>query len=228
MEFPAMGEHWVNPDLLLGGRFDAWRPTFLSYVVIAGRATLAGVGYAVPLSPGEGPPEIPGAGRVWHEHNGTVDEESVLSGHGGQHSEHRDGRMPHDVPRTRLAVLHSWVGVPNPAGVLEAENWALPFVRLGLAVPEQFPTDAARALALAGGGEPYFFALLTARRPTGGRGDTGAVRVAVAECRARVEAVLARRPRGVQLTAAELADLAGAWQRTMARLGLDSVVRREE
>lgn len=161
MDFPSMGEHWVNPGMVLAGDFDAARPAILSYIVIDGQPTLAGVVYAIPLVNGAKPPPVPGNAGMWHEHNGTVDDESLLSQHGGEHQSHGQHSDSTTTDGTRLAVLHAWVGVPNPAGLFTTENWALPFARLGLPAPAPIPVGAARALSLATGAEDYYTALGT-------------------------------------------------------------------
>ena len=65
----------------------------------------------------------------------------------------------------RLAVLHAWLWVPNPAGVFVTNNWSLPGTRLGLSVPDATPRDALHALALAGDEDGYL--LLTLRTGLG-------------------------------------------------------------
>ena len=51
-DFPGMGEHWINPGLVIQGRLDAARPQVLSYSVIDGEIRLTGAAYALPLPPG--------------------------------------------------------------------------------------------------------------------------------------------------------------------------------
>lgn len=70
---------------------------------------------------------------------------------------------PEPEAGTRVAVLHAWIWLDNPAGVFARDNWALPFARLGLAAPRQIPEQAARALALASGGDRFLAAALTRR-----------------------------------------------------------------
>lgn len=149
-DFPAMGRHWVHPGIILRGKIEPDSPAILSYAEIAGVPVLVGVAFAVPLKPGEKPPPIAGRAREWHEHNGSVAEESLVA-------QHQHGSA--DAP-TRLAILHVWSGIDNPAGVFATDNWALPFVRVGLAVPERLPLGAARSLSLLSGGADYFAMLL--------------------------------------------------------------------
>src|SRR5207247_3533808 len=64
----------------------------------------------------------------------------------------------------RLAVMHAWIWLDNPDGILATDNWALPYARLGLDVPRAISHSAARALALAAGdgGRRYLEALIHA------------------------------------------------------------------
>lgn len=149
-DFPAMGRHWVHPGIILRGRIEPDRPAILSYAEIAGVPVLVGVAFAVPLKPGEAPPPVAGRSREWHEHNGSVAEESLVA-------QHQHGGA--DAP-TRLAILHVWSGIDNPDGLFATDNWALPFVRAGLAVPKRVPLAAARAVSLLSGGDDYFAMLL--------------------------------------------------------------------
>jgi hypothetical protein len=61
-------------------------------------------------------------------------------------------------------VLHAWIWLDNPDGLLATDNWALPYARLGYAAPADVSPDAARALALAAGdaGRAYLEALIRA------------------------------------------------------------------
>ena len=162
-DFPSMGEHWAHPGKVIAGRFDVADPPMLTYANIEGKPVLLGVVYAVPLERGEHPPALPGGINAWHEHNGTVDEESFLPEHGGDHSAMHAG--------TRLAILHVWTLLPNPAGDFAAENWALPFARLHLRAPALIPEGAARALSLLSGAGEFYSNLLEAELPAGSQGE---------------------------------------------------------
>jgi hypothetical protein len=202
MDFPSMGEHWVSPRLVIEGKFDIARPAMLTYVVVNDHPVLTGLVYAIPLSPGESPPGAFGVSAIWHEHNGTVDEESLVPEH---HA------TPAAALGTRLAILHAWIGVLNPGGTFSAENWALPFVRLGLAVPDRFPPGAARALSLLSGARAYFTDLADA--PDTASGEIHAV---LDECATRASKVLATaRANANRLDAADLAELDHAWSVTL-------------
>ena len=147
-DFPGMGEHWINIGTLFADRFTPEQPPILEYATIDGRPTLVGVAYAVPLLAGEMPPTFP-ATTAWHEHTGTVESESdllsqAMSSHGSMRG-------------ARLAMLHVWAWLPNPAGAYRSDNWALPFVRAGLVPPAADPgAVAGRALALVSGGDVFY------------------------------------------------------------------------
>ena len=196
MDFPSMGEHWVNARVLFDGVFDAARPAILTYTVANGRPVLLGVVYAIPLAPGQDPPAAFGPGAMWHEHNGSLEEESLLPEH---HS------MPAAASGTRVAVLHAWVRAENPDGVFAAENWTLPFIRQGLAVPAAFPSGAARALSLLSGGERYF-------REMAGDSASESASLALDHCAAIARNVVSRaQSHGQVLGQADLEELNGAW-----------------
>lgn len=199
-DFPSMGEHWLSPRLIVEGVFDVSRPSVLTYVTVDGRPVLLGVVYAIPLAPGESPPTGFGADAGWHEHNGTIDEEGLLAQH---------NTTPRAATGTRVAVLHAWTRIDNPAGVFSAENWAIPFVRLRLAVPEAFPESAARALSLLSGGKSFFLDLAG---PAAGPD----VARALDECAIAVELIASRARSGDRvLTRDEVGGLDRAWTHAM-------------
>ncbi len=146
-DFPGMGEHWIRVSLVFDGRFDPARPEILTYVLIGGIPRLLGVAYAVPLLRGEKPPDGPAGPEAWHDHSRTVEDETVLPHH-HTHGSAGDG--------ARLAMLHAWIWSSNPDGMFAADNWAIPFLRLGLTPAAETRPAVARALALAAGGRTYF------------------------------------------------------------------------
>jgi hypothetical protein len=204
MDFPSMGEHWVNPGLVFEGIVDVARPAILTYTVVKGRPALLGVVYAIPLAPGEEPPVTFGPGATWHEHNGSLEEESLLPEH---HS------VPTSGGGTRLAILHAWVRVPNPEGVFAAENWALPFIRLGLEVPAGFSKGAARAISLLSDGEHYFLELA-------GESANAAIAAALGHCADAARTVVSRaQARGRTLGKADIMELDRAWSIAVLEVG---------
>jgi len=204
MDFPSMGEHWLNRSLLLQDRFDIAKPALLSYAMIEGRPVLTGAVYGLLLQPGELPPPVPGGRGVWHDHSGTLSEESALPVHHGGTS---------DTSAMRLVVLHAWVGIPNPAGLFEADNWTLPYVRAGVPIPNPVSIGAARALSLLTGAKEYYIALAEAEGAT-----RGAVTPALDSC-ASVAAPIAERIRAMGSSApADVAALEDAWRSAMQRI----------
>jgi len=156
-DFPSMGRHWVHPALILRQTPDPAEPPILEYAEIAGRLTLVGVAYAALVRDGPPPAQLPVPADAWHFHQGTVTEESFVRGHAGLGPfEHGGG--------PRIAVLHAWIWLDNPDGLLATDNWSLPYTRLGYPAPTEAPHDAARAMALAAGddGRNYVEALLRA------------------------------------------------------------------
>ena len=197
-----MGEHWLNTRLIVEGVFDVSRPQMLTYVKIAGRPVLTGVVYAIPLQQGESPPSAFGPAALWHEHNGTVDEEGLLPEH---HS------TPSASAGTRVSFLHAWIGIPRTDERFAAENWAIPFLRLELAVPREFPNGASRALSLLAGGRSFFIQLL-------GEGSGDSTRY-FDECASIVSSiVLAAKSESRSLNDHDLRRLDDAWQNLVRQL----------
>jgi hypothetical protein len=154
-DFPSMGEHWLNRAIVMQGEIDPQRPPILEYITVNGRPVLAGVAYAR-LAYGEPPVTgIPAPRSAWHYHAGSVDEESFIASHAA-HGAADTTRGP------RIAVLHAWLWADNPAGLFATDNWALPWLRLGVEPPGPSPGPDSLTMmaALAAGGEHYFTTLL--------------------------------------------------------------------
>jgi hypothetical protein len=152
VDFPAMGEHWVSLERIMADTLDPARPSMLTYVRIGGVPTLAGVAYTALLEPGDALPPFAAAKPFWHEHNGTVVEESFPLA---------ESARPVDPDETHLAILHAWVWMENPDGVFTTDNWSLPYVRLGVPRPPHPAPELAGALSLGAGTAEYY--LLAAR-----------------------------------------------------------------
>lgn len=176
---PAMGRHWVSLTRLFDGEIDPARPEILMYAVVDGHETLVGIGFGYVVGSGNGkaPPPNPFEGDAWHVHSGRLDMESHDTDHGGGRP-HGAESEPRHVPASRndhghenagIAVLHAWVPVENPAGVIEPNNWALPYLRLGLPRPDGATPEADRAISLASLGGEFFMgrARLFARQDSG-------------------------------------------------------------
>jgi hypothetical protein len=117
---------------------------------------------------------------------------------GGSHGE-RSG--------TTVALLHAWIWLENPAGPFAADNWALPFARLGYAPPAALAPDAARALSLLSGGDVYYRERIHALLDQ--KADPSP---AIVEARVRVARWAADHPPGCELGESDLAGLAAVWQ----------------
>jgi hypothetical protein len=153
-----MGEHWVHPLQILKRSIDPRSPSVLSYVEVDGVPVLTGAAFALPIAENEDPPELP-FGDVWHVHKGTVDEETLVLNPGV--------RLRGTGSGYRLAMFHVWTEFHNPDGVFAQDNWVLPFVRLGLPVPNHVTPAAGKAIFLLDGGDAYYAHLLdVAAHPT--------------------------------------------------------------
>ncbi len=152
-DFPGMGYHWVNGELAARREIDPRHPPVISYLDVDGSLLLTGVAFAMPVRAGEPLPDFPYPG-AWHVHSGTVEEETLFL---------NPASMSHSSEgEWRLAMLHAWVITENPAGVFEQDNWALPYLRVGLKPPADVSPQAAKALHLIAGGENYYLKLIEA------------------------------------------------------------------
>ena len=195
-DFPAMGRHWVHPGIILRGEVDPRSPAILSYAEIGGSQVLVGVAFAVSLAPGEQPPLVAGKRRAWHEHNGSVAEESIVR----EHSHSISGAL------TRLAILHVWSGIENPDGVFATDNWALPFARAGLAAPVPVAPGSARAISLLNGGADYYAMLIGMDRPTDGE-----VERLLESARGQVRSIIGAGEHVTSLSPSQMGALDGVW-----------------
>ncbi len=151
VEFPAMGEHWVNLARVLENKFDPARPSVLTYITDGGRRRLAGVAYTALLAEGELPPKSAAPQAYWHEHNGSIAEESLPLHHAAGMATDAGPGAP------RLSILHAWVWLPNPAGSFVTDNWTLPLARLGIdASHRTLSPDAIRGVSLANDDAGYY------------------------------------------------------------------------
>lgn len=180
-DFPSMGEHWLNVAVLHGKRLDPSRPTVLAYATIDGSPQLIGVGYVVTTT-GSATSDAPGWPTYWHEHSGALNDES------GAHV----GVSDTSSTATHVWVLHIWAPLANPLGRYDADNWALPFARAGIAPPAGLDHEVGRALSLTvAEGDAYLGRVLT---HAGLRVEANAARVdsALASARAASTAIITR------------------------------------
>jgi hypothetical protein len=159
------------------------------------------------------PPPTALAPGGWHEHNGTVADESFPLAHDA--SGHATPML--DDPEMRLSVLHAWIWIANPAGPFVTDNWALPSLRVGIAHAPATPRDALRALALATDEDRYL--LLTLR--TGldlTAAEEAAALATLSEQRAHAMREVAEVSRASQLTPESSARLVARWAATWTAL----------
>ena len=151
--FPGMGEHWVHPGIVVRSSVSVEQPGVLCYAEIAGHATLVGVAYAFPLPAGQSTDALPGGADIWHIHDGTVDEETLLLTH----------RAPRGAERgARLVMTHVWTEMENPDGVFAQNNWRLPFAQAGVALTAVPLREAGQAISLLTAGAKYYDRLFDA------------------------------------------------------------------
>ena len=203
-----MGEHWANGEIVVRGEFDARRPGLLTYARVNGVPTLTGVVYALPLADSEAPPPFPFDRSHWHDHIGTVEDESLLLAHDAPHG---------PTGGLRLAVLHAWIWLDNPDGTFVTDNWALPYARLGLRAPATAPGGAARALALVSGAMPYYISLAD---QVGSPSDGERERIAatIAKHQALIATWWNSRPRNPEMSASDVSALNGMWNAMWSEL----------
>jgi hypothetical protein len=197
-----MGEHWINIGLVFDGKFDPAHPEVLTYVVVSGTPRLLGVAYVLPLLEGESAPDWPVSKDKWHDHFRTLEEETALPQH------HTPG---HAGDEPRLAMLHAWIWLANPSGMFAADNWAIPYFRLGITPSEGAPDAAAKALALVSGGGKYFSASIHASVPLTFT-ERKKIDGVFARSRVPVEALLQRTSMAIP-TPSELESLSAVWTR---------------
>jgi hypothetical protein len=199
-DFPANWEHWINIGLLFDGKFEAAHPEVLTYAVVSGKPQLLGVAYVLPLLQGESAPDWPAGKEAWHDHFRTVEDETIQPQH---HTAGRAGDAP------RLAMLHAWIWLANPAGMFAADNWTLPYFRLGIQPAQDAPDTAARALSLVSGGAEYFSASVHAAVPLTST-ERRKVDAAFVRSRATVEALVCG-PSIAAPTPSGLQNLSAVW-----------------
>ena len=205
-DLPSLGEHWVHPGLVMSGGIDASRPSVLIYIRTASGPVLAGAAWTKVLGAGEPYPSLPAGAGAWHEHNGSVAEETLPM-------MHHHGAM--SAEPTRVAILHAWLGIENPSGVWVADNWALPFARAGLRA-DNASVAAARAMSLTAPGAIAYYERVIAS--AAGRDSVVLGRVRTILSDAAAEATTVRGASSGQLSESDLAQLTDLWTRVWAQV----------
>jgi hypothetical protein len=216
-DLPSLGEHWIHPGLVMSGGIDPSRPSVLIYIRTASGPVLAGAAWTKVLGAGESYPSLPAGANAWHEHNGTVAEETLPM-------MHRHGAMSSSEP-TRVAILHAWIGIENPSGVWVADNWALPFARAGLRA-DSVSVAAARAMSLTAPGATAYYERVIASAVGRDSVVLGRVRTILSD--AAAEATTLRDAASGQLDAMQVAQLADLWTRLWAQVTNGPPSQREE
>ncbi len=219
-DFPGMGEHWIHPRRLVTGRVVASEPPVLTYTRIGDEKVLTGVAYAVPLAAGQAPPSTPLGPGIWHDHASSLDEEVLLLDSPASHAAGGENAA-------RVAMFHVWIRPENPAGLVAQNNWALPFARLGLPVPDPLDPRTARAASLVGEGREYYTTLI--RRAAGADGPDGErIEIAVSAASDRVAALVSGRTALGEEDCRRLAETwTGLWTRLQGELSAASWERLE-
>lgn len=211
--FPGMGEHWVHPGLIVRRDVTPGDPPVLCYAEIGGEPRLVAAAYAFPLVRGEPLPPLPGGIHAWHEHDGAVDEETLLLVHPAAASSAGSGM--------RLVMTHVWTGLDNPDGVFAQNNWRLPFVQAGVTLADEPDMAAGQAMSLVTAGPGYYlrvFDALAELSPS----ERVAIDAALADARQRVEtwtASVGTRPADAAALDALSAEWARMWTRLEASVG---------
>lgn len=155
---PLMGEHWHHPQgpdyQGSTARLDFARPSNLMYTMIDGRRVLTGVTFNVRLADGETMPDgFAGGADRWHAHDMLRAIESALADRpilrwlaGGWL---KANYFDKGDERGRLAMVHVWVGVPNPDGIFADHNRTVPYLKMGLPATHAGAMTAAHGVDMA-------------------------------------------------------------------------------
>lgn len=134
---PFMGEHWLNARLLRSPTVRMTRPAYLMFYPLPSNTeepTLVGLAYGI-LQPTGAPVPDGFAGPLdrWHVHLPCADVPGLKStlAHGVSDCLALGGRPG----ATQIAMVHVWLGVPNPDGPFAPSNPALPYVATELTPP---------------------------------------------------------------------------------------------
>ena len=168
----SMGEHWYNKEVIGAGTCDGSKPSHLQYLVINGKRTLIGTGYVCKLHNNR----IFDDSIEWHKHG-----PAWCRLPNGSSEDYRDlaDAMPNNLTKLNweticlqeggipdlkdIKMLHTWNWISSPNGQFAHENFVIPFLRVGLPVPEssflESPVGKAviRVLRLAHGDTQWWY-----------------------------------------------------------------------
>ena len=145
----SMGEHWYKRDIYESGTCDGSKPSHLQYLIISGKRTLIGTGYICTTQIySRIKNQMFDDGVVWHTHgpawcllpNGATEDyrdladalPNKLTSLNWQSICKQEGGKP---ALQNVHMLHTWNWIPSPNGRFTHENFAIPFLRVGLPVP---------------------------------------------------------------------------------------------
>ena len=146
----SMGEHWHKRDVYESATCNGLEPSHLQYLVINGKRTLIGIGYLCTTQIySRTKNHMFDNSVVWHTHGPAW----CLLPHGAT-EDYRDlaDALPNKLTSLswksvckkeggnpvsqNVHMLHTWNWIPSPNGRFAHENFAIPFLRIGLPVPD--------------------------------------------------------------------------------------------
>ena len=147
----SMGEHWFNKAIYKSGTCNRSEPSHLQYLVIEGKRTLIGTGYVcTPEKYASEKEKMFDNNIIWHTHgpaycllpNGSAEDYRDLSNSlpnkvssiDWQTICRQEGGTPE---KQKIRMLHTWNWIPSPNGRFAHENFSIPFIRVGLPVPDR-------------------------------------------------------------------------------------------
>ncbi|MEM8844455.1 MAG: hypothetical protein AAGB35_05360 [Pseudomonadota bacterium] len=146
----SMGEHWYNKKVYETNTCDESIPSHLQYLVINGERKLIGTGYVcLPQTYVRQKNEMFGQNVIWHTHgpawcllpNGSTEDYRDLADSLPNAFTSADWqticRQNGGTPVSQdINMLHTWNWIPAPNGKFAHENYAIPFLRVGLPIPD--------------------------------------------------------------------------------------------
>ena len=145
----SMGEHWYKKEVYESSTCSGSDPSHLQYLNIDGKRTLIGTGYiCIPETYESEKNKMFDNSIVWHTHgpewclfpNGSTEDyrdladalPNKLTSLDWQAVCRSEGGTP---ALQNVRMLHTWNWIPAPNGRFTHENFAIPFLRVGLPTP---------------------------------------------------------------------------------------------